>query len=314
MTTPVRYYPTGPIKTGEGISSPDTHRIDKQSSSNIILAITVKSVVYVATKDNDRIVFQPLTNVTETSILTVNISGNVIMKIPDGNFLTISEENILSLSSSPINLKLKSKYSAPPKGYIAFSGVDYEFINPLVNNSLQLVYYKPNDKIQTIRSRIFIIASAYFSHTTGNVSTTVCMSIMEDPLGAAKIFSDSFNRIKRPRTWTRVRDCTRSVDYDYCLEEETCGKCLGPCPDSQCIYGKETTFVCSDKGISLDTVPDQPFHLSTIVTAIIIILVMIAVIILIYTMSKRSFGEHKEKIKSVNHDFPAIKNGATRHN
>lgn len=311
MTTPVRYFPTGPIKTGD----------------NIILAITIKTSVYVAIYDSNTIVFHPLyisgklnPIITLSSMLVFDIDMNgtrIVAKRPSnvsGNFLSVNENNILTINQTQSRFILKSKYSDPPNGYVAFSCVDYNFTTQDIAPS---IYYSTGTKMQTINSKIFIISSSYFLNDSDDVSTTICQSILDDHIRAAKIFSDSINGIKQHAAWTRIRDCVRSVNYNYCLENQTCGECLGPCQTdkSQCIYnsrnssnyvkGNIDTFICSDKAISIDksNIPDKPFYKSWFIVLIIIILVIISICIAIYAMTKRKYFDYD----SSNTEKPAYK-------
>lgn len=311
MTTPVRYFPTGPIKTGD----------------NIILAITIKTSVYVAIYDKNTIVFHPLyisgklnpvINLSSVLVFNIDMSGTrMVVKRPSnvlGNFLSIDENNILTVNQTQSRFILKSKYSDPPNGYVAFSCVDYNFTT---RDIAPLIYYNTGTKTQTINNKIFIISSSYFLHDNDDVSTTICQSIVDDPIQAAEIFSNSINGIKQHAAWTRIRDCTRSVNYNYCLKNQTCGECLGPCKtaESQCIYnshnssnyakGNIDTFVCSDRAISIDksNIPDTPFYKSGFIVLVIIILVIISICIAIYTMTRRRYFDHY----SLSREKPAYK-------
>lgn len=287
MTTPIRLYPFGPVRP----------------LNDITLAIVVNKVIYTAVYISGEIVFVPLhvgstlnPLVSDDTILVFQINGttsNFTAKLSkpaaiNGKIMSVNNK-VLSLGNGDTFI-LTSKYSDPPPEYVLFSSVDYTFNS---NNSAVGVNYMPGNNTNILSSTtIYTICTSYFDTTDSDQSVMRCTSGAEHPIGALTAFDCSFSGSCPDKIlFTRNGDCIRNLIYDYCLEDQRCGECLGKCSstDGTCDYnspnsnlwnsGNTEPFVCSDAS----KVPlILPFYQQTWFLILIILLIVIAIIVIIY--------------------------------
>lgn len=306
MTTPVKYYPTGPIRPGE----------------DIVLSMVINRTLYVAIYSDGNVSFVPFivdaqmnSLITSETLLVLKVDGTVgdftaTVKSPASivnqflNITSTTTPNILSISTVSRTFNLASDYSAPPFGYTLFSTVNYKF---MVGTSNVSVNYVTNNTSTTTSTTIYTIAAAYHESTSDNVASMTCTSGNENPTGALMLFNCSIlgscTGLTRSVAWTRVNDCRRALNYNYCKAGQLCGECLGPCTatDSGCNYnspnsahhqnGNTEPFICSS---APRVQAPTPTHQQGWFVTIIVILVIIAVLVAIYVLY------HRER-NTVNH-------------
>lgn len=336
MTTPVRYQPIGPVRIGEDV-------VLAIKANGVLYVATYDSSATIGTNSIvENVVFFPLYTgtparinpiITNLTLLVFKVDGtpdsiSMTVKTPSsiaGYSLTVDRLRpgtvndplfrLTLVEFSQSKMKLTSKYSNPPLGYSLFSSVDYKFFSPGNLSSNAFPIYRPpsNPNSQAINTSIFTIAAAYHEHTHENPTLTTCTSGAEDPLGALNFFYCS----DRPNSgvcqnanvvaWTRISDCQRAIEYDYCLTGETCGVCLGSCGTgtNQCVYvapnsqrdlamninNNKKIFVCTgpDAPLTPANDVDKPWYEQVWFVALIIIIVVIALLVMgYYVMKKRN--------------------------
>ncbi len=330
MTSPIKFYPIGPISSGDPV----------------VLASFINNLLYIGTfntSTSDILFISYLDPVDLSSVNTALTTANVIQFTVGGNMSSftldakmpisgirlltksVSSPNVLdalSLQSPNNTLKLTSPYQSPSSPGVVFSTANYNIFTSS-NQMTSIPYFNivTNALNYAMVSMYFIPVNIYTQSNTGN--SFICSSLTSNFFTSLQMFFCSFcsslginscggpvfciqassgGQLPASIGYTQVTDCQRGYAYNYCKNNQTCGNsnCYGACANTSqtCQVGANNIISCTN--------PSSPTTWYWIIIAVIIILIIVILLYYCYSYSYNSNNSeiNDKEVNIVRHNTP----------